>query len=266
MSRLLTLTTDFGTQDAYVAAMKGVILGIQPTVRMVDITHEVTPQDVMEAAYVLRGAVPFFPPETIHLVVVDPGVGTDRRPVALRHEEQWFVGPDNGLFTLLLDGSAPDELVVLDRPAYWRTPELSATFHGRDLFAPVAAHLASGRGLHEVGSPAEGLSPLHWALPIEDDEGLRGWVVHIDRFGNCMTNIPRDRFEARRRGRPIKGYAGSATFEALRPTYGAVPAGEALLLFGSGGTLEVAVNGGNASSLLGIRRGDPIHIIFQDGS
>ena len=195
---LVTLTTDFGLRDAYVAAMKGVILSICPEARLVDVSHEVAPQDVMEAAFVLRQAVPYFPPEAVHLVVVDPGVGTARRPVALRHGGHRFVGPDNGLFALLLDGAAPETLVGLDRPAFWRTEAPSTTFHGRDVFAPVAAHLAAGRRLAEVGTPAAALESLHWALPIADAQGLRGWVVHVDHFGNGITNIPRDLFERQR--------------------------------------------------------------------
>src|SRR5690606_18471821 len=167
--------------------MKGVILGIAPDARLVDVAHELAPQDVMEAAFVLQGAVPFFPPGTIHIAVVDPGVGTARRPVAVRRGSQTFVGPDNGLFALLLQDGVPDEVVVLDRPAYWRVPQPSPTFHGRDVFAPVAAHLAAGRTLADVGTPAAGLTPLHWVQPAADAQGLQGWVVHVDRFGNCIT-------------------------------------------------------------------------------
>lgn len=264
MSALLTLTTDFGTRDAYVAAMKGVILGIAPAVRLIDVSHEIAPQDVMEAAFVLRSALPFFPPGTVHLVVVDPGVGTARRPVAVRHNDRYFVGPDNGLFPLLLDGEAPDALVTLDRPDVWRAPTLSTTFHGRDLFAPVAAHLAAGRTLAEVGSPLAQLAPLHWALPIADEQGIQGWVVHIDHFGNCITNVSRALFERRRAGRPIKCFAGSAIVDAVDDTYGAVETGEPLLLFNSSDFLEIAVNVGNASELLGIRKGAPVHIVFRE--
>ena len=262
MAPILTLTTDFGTRDAYVAAMKGVILSRCPDVRLVDVTHEVAPQEVLEAAFVLRGAAPHYPAGTVHLVVVDPGVGTARRAVALRHGGHRFVGPDNGLFALLLDGAAPDELVVLDRPAFWRTPEPSETFHGRDVFAPVAAHLAAGRALADVGTPIEALEPMHWALPIADGEGVQGWVVHVDRFGNCITNISRSLFEERRARRRVKCYVGSAVLKGIRPTYGAVAAGEALALFGSGDFLEIAVNAGNAAKLLGIRKGAPVNLVF----
>ncbi len=261
---LLTLTTDFGTRDAYVAAMKGTILSIHPGARLLDVTHEIAPQDVMEAAFVLSQAVPYFPAGTVHLVVVDPGVGTKRRPVALRHGGHCFVGPDNGLFALLLRGDVPEELVVLDRPAFWRTRDVSATFHGRDVFAPVAAHLVAGRRLDEVGSPTERLQPLHWALPIADEQGIRGWVVHVDHFGNAITNIPHDLFVQTRQGRPIKCFAGNAILTAVHPTYGAVERSEPALLFGSSAFLEIAVNAGNASRLLDIRKGTPVNIVFLD--
>lgn len=264
MASLLTLTTDFGTRDAYVAAMKGVMLGIAPTTPLVDISHEIYPQDVMEAAFVLRGAVPFFPPGSIHVVVVDPGVGTARRPVALRKGDQWFVGPDNGLFALTLNGEPPDEAVVLDRPEYWRTETPSATFHGRDIFAPVGAHLAAGVPLHDLGAPITDLQRLHWALPIVDSQGVRGWVVHVDRFGNGITNIPQSAFEDTWHARELKCLVGSTILRAIHRTYADVAEGEPLLLFGSSGMLEIAVNGGNASDLLSIRKGASVNLVFLD--
>jgi S-adenosylmethionine hydrolase len=260
---LITLTTDFGTRDAYVAAMKGVLLSIAPQACLVDITHEIHPQDVLEAAFVLREAVPYFPPGTIHLVVVDPGVGTERRAVALRHGAHRFVGPDNGIFSLVLGTEQPEALVELDRPAFWRTPTPSRTFHGRDIFAPVAGHLATGKALEELGTPRERLSTLRWVEPSANPEGLQGWVVHIDRFGNCITNISRTLFEQYGHGRPFRCYVGSHIFHQIHPTYGAVAQGEALLLFGSSDYLEVAVNGGNAAELLDISRGASVHIVFQ---
>lgn len=244
--------------------MKGVILSIHPAATFVDVSHEIAPQDVMEAAFVLRDAAPHFPPGTVHLVVVDPGVGSSRRAVALCHGGQIFVGPDNGLFTLLAGSREPDRLVVLDKPDFWRTPVASATFHGRDIFAPVAAHLAGGRTLDEVGSPGQVLEPLHWALPIADEQGIQGWVVHVDHFGNCITNIPRELFERHRAGRGVKCYVGTTIISGLETTYADVAAGEPLLLFGSGEVLEVAVNAGNASSLFSIRKGASVSIVFVE--
>lgn len=262
---LLTLTSDFGLADAYVAAMKGVILSIAPECRMVDISHGVAPQDVMGAAFVLRGAVPYFPEGTVHLAVVDPGVGSERRPIAARIDGQVFVGPDNGLFSLLLaSGAEPEAVVVLDRPAYWRTAEPSRTFHGRDIFAPVAAHLAAGRTLDEVGSRAERLKRLHWVRPLADEQGLRGWVVHLDHFGNAVTNIPGALLAAHRDGRGTKCYVGSTILDGVHSAYSDVAEGEPLALVGSSGHLEISVNGGDAGRLLSIQKGSAVSIVFVD--
>ncbi len=274
-SQLITLTTDFGTRDAYVAAMKGVMLDICPEARFVNITHQISPQDVMEAAFVLRQAVPYFPADTVHLVVVDPGVGTGRRPVAVQHGAHHYVGPDNGIFPLVLGTSSPSQAVELDRKPFWRTTSPSQTFHGRDIFAPVAAHVAAGQALSEMGSRVNELKPLRWAEPIADDEGLQGWVVHIDRFGNCITNISRSTLAASAPddttadgALPIesgfKCFVGSSSFTSIRPTYGDVAEGEPLLLFGSSDFLEVSVNAGNAAELLDIRKGDSVNLVFND--
>lgn len=263
VSRIITLTTDFGTQDAYVGAMKGVMLEINPAVRLVDITHDIAPQDVMEAAYVLRDAACFFPPETVHLAVVDPGVGTARRPVAVRSGNHYYVAPDNGIVPLLLDDAEPEESVVLDRPEYWRTGDVSATFHGRDIFAPAAAHLSRGITLAKLGRAIDDLSPMHWALPITDEEGIQGWIAHIDHFGNCITNVSRELFERARNGRTVRCFTGSAILESLSRTYADVDTGEPLMHFNSGGVLEIAVHAGNAAELLGIRKGDPVNILFR---
>ena len=265
---IVTLTTDFGTQDGYVAAMKGAMLCIAPEVRFVDVSHEVAPQDVMEAAFVLRQAAGHFPEESVHLVVVDPGVGTSRRPLAARFRpsgsdrEHIFVGPDNGLLSLLSDED-PLRVVVLDRPDRWRTARTSDTFHGRDIFAPIAAHLASGAALRDVGTPTDELTTLRWAMPRADDQGVEGWVVHVDRYGNCITNIPRETVEAHRAGRSLSVYAGSTIIRGVAQTYGEAGAAEPIALFGSGGALEVSVNKGNASTLLSLQRGTAVRLIFE---
>lgn len=264
MSRIITLTTDFGTKDAYVGAMKGVILDINPDARLVDISHDIAPQDVMEAAYVLRDAVFYYPSDTVHLVVVDPGVGTSRHPVAIRAGGYLFVGPDNGIFPLLLDGEDPHTCVVLDRQEYWRSDKISTSFHGRDIFAPAAAHLSRGISLCDLGRPLEKLTPLHWALPMSDDQGIQGWVVHVDHFGNCVTNISREMLDEKRAGRPIKCFVGNAILDGISRTYSEVDTGEPLMHINSGNFLEVAVRSGNASELLGIRKGDPVNILFRD--
>ena len=260
MNSIITLTTDFGNREGYAGAMKGRMLSINPRLILVDITHNVESFDVMAAAFILQQSLKYFPPETVHLVVVDPGVGSSRRAVALQHHSHYFVGPDNGLFTLLLETETPDQMVELkmDLPH-----PLSTTFHGRDLFAPAAAKLASGASLEELGTPAKRLKPLHWALPIDDKEGIQGWIVYIDRFGNCITNISRSLFEKHSEGRKITGYAGSGIIQGMYRTYSDVPIGETLMLFGSSNLLEVATNQGSAAALLQIQRGTPINIVFS---
>lgn len=263
-SGIITFLTDFGTRDAYVAAMKGVALSVHRGANLVDISHDIPPQDVMQAAFVLRESAGWFPAGTVHVCVVDPEVGTDRAGIAVRSGDQYFVGPDNGLFSLVL-GRADQEAVVLDNPAFWNSSTTSTTFHGRDIFAPAAAHLAAGRSLQDLGSPLEKLRPLHWALPIHDDQGVRGWVVHVDRFGNCITNITQAEFDAGRTGRRFKCYAGTVILDQLHPTYASVSGGDPLLLFNSSALLEVAVSRGNAAELYGLRTGSPINVVFLDG-
>ena len=276
MPCLVTLTTDFGLQDGYVAILKGVLLSRAPDARLVDVTHAVAPQDVAEAAYVLLQAAPYFPAGTVHLAVVDPGVGTDRRAIAARFRgptgTQFFVGPDNGLLALLLAGAGyePDALEavhVLDDPTRWRTPVPSPTFHGRDIFAPAAAHLAAGGRLEELGTARDtaDLYPMRWAQPTADEQGVRGWVVHVDRFGNCITNISQAALDEHCAGRTVRCYIGAAAMDGLCQTYADVDTGEPLLLVGSDGFLEVGVNMGNAAELLSIRKGSAVDVVFTEG-
>lgn len=265
---IVTLTTDFGTQDGYVAAMKGTMLSISPDLRFVDVTHDVPPQDVMEAAWVLRESAWTFPEGSVHLAVVDPGVGTARRPLAARFRpagtdrEHLFVGPDNGLLSLLSD-EAPIRAVVLDRPEFWRSTRTSRTFHGRDVFAPVAAHLARGARLRDLGTLTEETTSLRWPLPRADEQGVEGSIVHVDRYGNCVTNIPRETVEAHRADRPVSVYAGSTIIRGLSETYAHAAAAEPLALFGSTGALEVSVNKGDAAELLSLSRGGAVRLIFE---
>lgn len=273
---VITITTDFGTQDGYVPAMKGTMLTICAEARFIDVTHEISPQDVMEAAFVLRSTYSYFPDNVVHLVVVDPGVGTNRRAVALRANNQWFVGPDNGVFPLVLNQASPDVMVELDDPSFWRSESPSTTFHGRDIFAPAAAHLASGRAVEDIGTSIDTLEPLRWAGPSAGTDTVQGWVVHVDHFGNCITNIQRSTL-AEAAGLddstpsldalpPLKLYAGNTVLEELHPTYGAVPEEDPLLLFGSTDHLEIAANGGNAAELLDIRKGDSVKLVFEEPS
>ncbi len=262
---IVTLTTDFGLSDGYVAAMKGTMLSVSPALTFVDVSHRIPAQDVMEAAFVLRQAVPGFPADTVHLVVVDPGVGTERRALAARFHldgrGHWFVGPDNGVLPLLA-GEAVEALVELDRPEAWARPEASDTFHGRDVFGPIAAALASGTPLDHLGTAVDAPAAMHWPLPRTDAEGVGGMVLHVDRFGNCITNITRADLDGHRDGRPFKCYAGSTVIQTHARTYAETSAGDPLTLFGSSGLLEIAVNCGHASRLLSIERGAPVSVVY----
>lgn len=264
---IVTLTTDFGLRDGYVAAMKGVMLDLEPSLTFLDVSHEVAAQDVMEGGYVLGQALPYLPKNAVHLVVVDPGVGTSRRAIAARfsvggHVHR-FVGPDNGLLSLLCTETPPDEVVVLDRPEVWRVPEPSRTFHGRDIFAPVAAHLARGAVLHDVGTPTESVQTMHWPLPRYDEGGVEGWVVHIDHFGNCITNITESELRHHQPDASVKCYVGSTILRGLAQTYNSVSSGDPVMVTGSSGRLEIAVRGGDASELLSIRRGDTVNLVYE---
>ena len=267
----ITLLTDFGLADPYVGVMKGVILGINPSATLVDLTHDVPPQDVLQGAFLLGTSWRSFPPRTIHVAVVDPGVGSDRKALLVQGPEHAFLAPDNGLLSFVL----PEEEVAtvpfkphvgpvpagfsaytLTNPKYWRHP-VSATFHGRDIFAPVAAHLSLGVPPEELGEPVDTLMRL--ALPVAQwqDGVLVGFVLHIDRFGNVVTNVPDALL--RQEGQTLTIEIGGRTIEGLSATYSA---GEGLAaLIGSHGNLEVAVRDGSAAQLLGTKVGDEVRVV-----
>lgn len=259
---IVTFTTDFGTADGWAAAMKGVVLHLAPGAVLVDVSHAVPPQDVRTAAFVLGTTYAAFPAGTIHVAVVDPGVGTTRRPIALETLGHRFVGPDNGVFTFPLRRATalavPVRAVVLDRPRF-HAPVVSATFHGRDLFAPVAAHLAAGHVLEEVGSPLEGPPPV--LLRFASD-GRRGEVLHVDRFGNLVTSLEPPEGPGRIR---LPGAGPAAAALPLVRTFADVPPGEAAALVGSAGLVEVVLNQGNAAARFSARRGDPVEFLPEEG-
>jgi len=261
---LITLTTDFGTSDYYVAAMKAVILSVDDQIRLVDLSHDIKAQDIMAAAWVLKHSAYLFPEGTVHLAVIDPGVGTERKPVAVKHRGQFFIGPDNGLFSLVSDNE-PVEAIELDKSEHWRVTDPSATFHGRDIFAQVAAKLSTGTSFDELGSPLQSLEVYHWAQPTNDKYGLQGWVVHIDRFGNLMTNIPKSMITNLGANDQLRIYVGTQILRGIASTYGSVPEGEAVALIGSTGTLEVAVYKGNAAEMLGVYQGAAVSVLLERG-
>ena len=276
---IITLTTDFGTADGYVGVMKGVLLSIAPEARLVDLSHAIPAQDVRCAAYVLYTAVPFFPDGTVHLAVVDPGVGTERRPVAIHTPKGTFVGPDNGLFTYVLAEAEEWQAVELTSSAH-RLLRVSDTFHGRDLFAPAAAHLAAGAALADLGPPVT--NPVLLPLPrLTVSQGrAEGEVWHADRFGNLVTSVGWLRWEReqlmltpvfRRQSSPEAQFLASSAeveiagqrLEGVHRTYGMVQVGQPVALVGSEGFLEIAVRQGNAAECLGVRAGDPVVVRFR---
>ncbi|RKU20172.1 hypothetical protein C6500_09455 [Candidatus Poribacteria bacterium] len=260
--RIITLTTDFGTSDAYVGIMKGVILGINPSVQIVDLTHAIPPQDIYEAAFSIYAAHSYFPKATIHVIVVDPGVGSDRQAIVSRTDSAFFVCPDNGVLSYLLheaenEGRHTIDAVVIQNSAYY-LPEVSNTFHGRDIFAPVAAHLSLGVPLEKIGPPIRNFVQL--PIPKIDISGdtLIGQIIKIDRFGNLITNISKGAFEAFLNddaGYEIR--VGNTNLNRLNCAYAAAEIGEPLAIMGSSTLLEIAVNGGNAEKQLGLKRGVP---------
>ncbi len=248
---LITLLTDFGSRDAYVAAIKGVILGINPEATLVDITHEVPPQDLTAGAFVLAQAAPYFPPATIHLAVVDPGVGSARRGLAAYARGQYFVGPDNGLFHFVFKNAADLTIVSLENPDYFR-PEISATFHGRDVFAPVAAHLSRGVHLDELGSSVTDPVFLPIPEPVFTKDKVQGEIIYVDRFDNLVSNIHWDKLQDWLVGRKFHLRIGPHTLTRLSRTYADVAPGEVLALKGSHGYLEIACNQAPAAERLGL--------------
>lgn len=261
MPSLITLTTDFGLQDHYVGVLKAVLLSIAPDARLIDISHQIPPQDIMAGAWVVRNSAMLYPPESVHLVVVDPGVGTRRKPIAIRIEDQYFVGPDNGIFSLIAD-QYNYESVELTNSKYWRSNP-SNTFHGRDIFAPVAAHLANGVPFDKLGKPIEKLETYRWAVPISDKDGVQGWIVHIDHFGNLISNIPESMIREAGGQSNLKIYVGNTILSNIVTTFGDVPDGEPAAYIGSSGVLEIAINKGDAREMLGVEKGAQISIVVQ---
>ncbi len=259
--RIITLTSDFGSQDYYVSAMKAVILGISPQVRLVDVSHDLPPQDIMAGAWVLKNTAFLYPPGTIHLAVIDPGVGSTRRPVLVQVRNQFFVGPNNGLFSLVVE-SEEHRVFELNNKRYWRE-SISTTFHGRDIFAPVAAWLSNGEPPENFGSELGELTTYRWAKPISDDEGVQGWVMHIDRYGNLITNIPQAFIQKYGRESAFKIYVGNTILKDISDAFSDVPDGEAVALIGSSGMLEIAINKGNAEHMLGVEKGAPVSLVIQ---
>lgn len=260
---IITLTTDFGIKDGNVGAMKGVIWDIAPQAQIADLSHLISPQNIQEAALIVARAAPFFPDHTIHVVVVDPGVGTDRRPIAGMIGSQYVVGPDNGVFTLLLESAErsnfPVQWVHLDQRCFW-LGEISNVFHGRDIFAPIAGHLAAGVALEELGTPIDNPVRINFKQPERTAYGWRGEIIHLDHFGNIHTNVRTD-------------HLGDVAIATIRlcgvnihnmvRTFGERPSGELVALYGSNGNLIISVVNGNAVRRLNARLEDSVDVFIE---
>ncbi len=243
----VTLLSDFGTRDGYVGALKGSLLRRAPGARLIDVSHDIAPGAIASGAFVLAQAAPHFPSGTVHLAVVDPGVGSERRAIACEIGGHHYVAPDNGLLTLVLDLGGTVRAHLISRSELWNS-EVSPVFHGRDIFAPVAGHLAGGGRLEEVGPSIDPSTLVRLPEPAVRslDAALVGEVVHVDRFGNLITNLRR---QADERADMLVEAAGSTL--QLRRAYADVPQGELLALVGSSGRVEIACNGASAAKVLG---------------
>ena len=261
---VITLLTDFGLRDGYPGVMKGVIWKIAPEVQIADITHAINPQNIFQGALILAHTAPFFPPGTIHIAVVDPGVGTQRRPIGLQLGEHYFIGPDNGLFTLVLEYAeylgTVIQLFHLNQSTYW-LPEVSRVFHGRDIFSPVAAHLSRGIPLEKMGMLIN--DPIRLEIPHPEPihgAGWRGQVIDIDHYGNLSTNLKGSHLNQIRdvfihiHGKKIAGLVSS---------YGDRPPGTLIAILDSNDYLAISVVNGNAAQFLHTNIGDKIEVLTK---
>ncbi|MBI5642369.1 MAG: SAM-dependent chlorinase/fluorinase [Deltaproteobacteria bacterium] len=257
MDRIITLTTDFGLKDPYQGAMKGAILSINPKASIIDITHLISPGNIMEGAFILLEAYSFFPVNTIHVGVVDPGVGGERKPLLIETEKYVFVGPDNGLFSLIARNERVKRVIHLTESRYFLS-EISSTFHGRDIFGPVAAHLSLDVTPPLFGKEIKKANEIDLPHPEKKGGAITGEVVYVDSFGNLITNITGD--DILELGRDIEVGINGHGVKGLKRTYSDGPVGEAVSVISSGGLLEIAVNSGAASERLKASVGDKVTV------
>lgn len=251
---IITLLTDFGSRDYFTGAVKGVILSVAPAARIVDITHEIPPQDIHAAAFNLLACYRNFPPGTIHVAVVDPGVGSSRRAVLIECAGQFFIGPDNGIFSWVCEREDRFRAREITNQSLFHQP-VSQTFHGRDIFAPVAASLAEGVDPDELGPPVDDLVRLASIRPTRTEAGkLEGTVLHIDHFGNCITNFT----DADLAAGEVKLVAGSREIAALREFYAAAENDDLFMIKGSAGFIEIVARNSSAAAALSVQRGEKV--------
>ncbi len=258
---IITLLTDFGTQDYFVGAMKGVILSANPAARIVDLTHDIPPQDIHAGAFNLLAAYRDFPLGTIHVAVVDPGVGSNRRPILIECADQFFVGPDNGIFSWICEREGDWRAHQLTNEKLFRHPT-SKTFHGRDVFAPVAAALAKGAKPGEVGPPVNSIVELESLNPTTTNGGkIEGRIIHIDRFGNCITNLTAHHVDGDNRASQLR--VNGAEINSFREFFSEDPGAEneLFMLLGSAGFIEIAARNASAANILNAHRGQSVVLI-----
>ena len=246
-SGIITLTSDFGESDSYVAMMKGVILSINPNAKIIDVTHQIPARSIKEGSMIIKEFYTYFPSGTVHVGVVDPGVGGKRRPIAVLVEGYFFVGPDNGLFSTIIETHRHTDVIHLKETKYWMN-SISPTFHGRDIFAPVAAHLSLGVDPFRMGEKIDNTTPLAYPLPHKNNSDLVGEIIRVDHFGNLITNITREHLSPFLSSKGLIIKIGSLILKKISTTYNDVPEGQPLALIGSSNTLEIAVNMGNAQN------------------
>lgn len=257
---IITLLSDFGLSDVYVGVMKGAIAKINPTLHAIDLTHQIPPQNIAAGRFCLMNAYPYFPSGTVHVAVVDPGVGSNRRAIAIQLSGGYLVGPDNGLFGGVLSHSPAVAAVELTNLSYWRPGATSSTFHGRDIFAPVGAYLASGVPLEQLGRPIDPTTLVKLSIPecTKTNASIVGCIQYIDHFGNLITNIT---------GTQIEGKTWSVAVADLliwgSQTYSDSELGGLVALIGSHGWVEIAINSGNAQSQLHLELGARVELRYD---
>ncbi len=280
-SPIITLTTDFGISDIYVGVMKGVILNINPNVQIVDITHAISPQNIHKAAFTINSAYRFFQKGTIHVIIVDPGVGSDRQAIVCKTDNSFFVCPNNGVLSYLLQHIETEEaetveVVAIENPTYI-LPRVCNTFHGRDIFAPIAAHLSLGVSLADIGPPIREIIRFPFPSTYTTHDTLTGQIINVDSFGNLITNITENMLDtfllsSKSNENTVKELdkhtvsaqfeiiAGNTSLKKLNGTYAESEVGKPLAIIGSFGLLEIAINLGNAEAYLGLKSGDKVFV------
>jgi len=262
--KIISLTTDFGNLDGFVGVMKGVIWGIAPDAHIADVTHDIPPQNIRQGAYALWRAVPYFPPGSVHIAVVDPGVGTHRRPIGAKIGDQQFILPDNGLITPILEDAEqtgqPIQMVHLTNPKYW-LPNVSRTFHGRDIFAPTGAYLATGVPLLDMGEQISDPVWLSFPRPVKTAQGYQAHITIIDIFGNLTTDLPAKLLQNKAK---VEIRFMNFTIQGILPSYGHAQRGDLIALVDSEEYIELAVVNGSAAALTAAQVGDTVEVIIHD--